>query len=61
MTEIDSYSIEEVARRLSISQRQVHRLIARQELPSVLVGRRRLVRREALLDWLDRLPSQTAA
>ena len=57
MTEIDAYGIAEVAKHLSISKRQVYRLIARNELPSILIGRRRLVRHKAILNWLDKLPS----
>lgn len=60
MREIDSYSIKETAARLSISERQVYRLISREELPSFLLGRRRLIRREAILAWLDELPSNAA-
>jgi len=60
MQENDAYSIADIARRLCVSERHVHRLISRQELPSVLIGRRRLVLRKAFLKWLDALDSQIA-
>jgi len=60
MQETDAYSIADIARRLCVSERHVHRLISRRELPSVLVGRRRLVLRKAFLEWLDGLDSQAA-
>ena len=50
--EIDAIAISEAARRLAISSRTIHRLIKRGELPSILIGRRRLIRRQTLADWL---------
>ena len=50
--EIDALAISEAARRLAISSRTIHRLIQRGELPSILIGRRRLIRRSSLADWL---------
>lgn len=52
MLEIEALSVEDVAKRLAVSTRHIHRLIARRELPSMRVGRRRLIRREALRAWL---------
>lgn len=52
MPEIEALSVRDVAERLAVSTRHVHRLIARRELPSLRVGRRRLVRRETLRAWL---------
>lgn len=53
MAEIDAYSISETARRLAVSTRHIH------ELPSILIGRRRLIRRDALARWLNGLEQQT--
>lgn len=52
MQEPGALSLEEVARTLGVSQRHVARLIARKELPSLRIGRRRLVRDESLSAWL---------
>jgi excisionase family DNA binding protein len=48
-----AYSVHDVAARLGISKRQVARIIAAGEIPSFTIGRRRLVRSEALVRWLD--------
>jgi excisionase family DNA binding protein len=45
-------TLKDVADTLSISLRTVMRLVADGELPSVLIGRRRLIRRETLRAWL---------
>jgi excisionase family DNA binding protein len=45
---IDAISISETARRLAVSTRHIHRLIKRGELPSILIGRRRLIRWQSL-------------
>ena len=45
-------SLKEVADTLCVSLRTVMRLVADGELPSVLIGRRRLIRRETLRAWL---------
>ena len=46
-----AYSPAEVAAALGVCRQHVHNLIARGEIPSVKLGRRRLVRR-AVLDAL---------
>lgn len=48
-----AFSVHDVAARLGISKRQVARIIAAGEIPSFTIGRRRLVRSEALMRWLD--------
>lgn len=53
MSEIIALSVRDVAETLAVSTRHVQRLIARQELPSIRVGRRRLIRRESLRAWLN--------
>ena len=45
-------TLKDVADTLSISLRTVMRLVADCALPSVLIGRRRLIRRETLRAWL---------
>ena len=45
-------SIGHLAERLSLSRRTVHRLIATGELPTLKIGRRRLVRLADLSKWL---------
>lgn len=46
-------TIHETADALAVSPRHIARLIARQELPSIKIGRRRLIRREDLRSWLE--------
>jgi excisionase family DNA binding protein len=46
--------IREVATRLSLSPRTIARLVASGALPSFRIGRRRLVRTEALTNFVDR-------
>lgn len=50
--ELHAVSIQAVAEQLAISTRTVARLIANGDLPSVKIGRRRLIRVEALRAWL---------
>jgi excisionase family DNA binding protein len=58
-TEIEAYSVETTAKTLSISQRQLHRLIAGREIASLKIGRRRLVTPQAIKDFIRR--SETIA
>lgn len=44
--------INNLAERLGLSRRTVHRILARGELPSIRIGRRRLVRLSELRRWL---------
>jgi excisionase family DNA binding protein len=46
-------TVVEVARELRLSERQVRRMVARGELPSVTIGRARRVRRDELVRWVD--------
>ncbi len=53
-TDIESalIGISHLAERLGLSRRTVHRILARGELPSIRIGRRRLVRLSELRRWL---------
>lgn len=53
---VTAYSVREAAERLGVSQRHVQRLIASGELPSVKLGKRRLIARFVLVDWLAGKP-----
>jgi excisionase family DNA binding protein len=48
------YSVKKTARILDVSERTVHRLIKRGDLPSIRIGRRRGVRGDDLAALLDR-------
>ena len=45
--------ITQLAERLGLSRRTIHRVLARGELPSIRIGRRRLVRLSELRRWLS--------
>jgi excisionase family DNA binding protein len=47
-----AYSVRDVADRLHVSQRHVQRMVKTGELPSVKLGRRRLIPRTVLVRWL---------
>jgi len=47
------FSIPEVAERLRISSRAVARLVAAGQLPSVRIGRRRLIAEADLSDFIE--------
>jgi excisionase family DNA binding protein len=47
------HSLQEVAEKLGVSPRTLARLIASGELPSLTIGRRRLIRSAALEAWLE--------
>jgi excisionase family DNA binding protein len=53
-TDIESslIGINHLAERLGLSRRTIHRILARGELPSLQIGRRRLVRLSAVHHWL---------
>jgi len=53
-TDIESacIGIQHLADRLGLSRRTIHRILARGELPSLQIGRRRLVRLSDLREWL---------
>src|SRR5271168_4240715 len=44
--------ISHLAERLGLSRRTIHRILARGELPSLQIGRRRLVRLSEVRSWL---------
>ena len=44
--------LDAAAEKLAVSRRTVVRAIEAGQLPSIKIGRRRLIRREALLTWL---------
>ena len=48
-------SIAEVAKRLSVSERHIHRLIRQGQLPSIRIGRRRVILASAISAWLNGL------
>lgn len=48
-----TYSIADLAHRLGVSQRHVQRLVSKGEIPSVKLGRRRLIARETVRAWLS--------
>jgi len=45
--------LKHLADKLAVSRRTVHRIIERGELPTLKIGRRRLVRLAELRRWLD--------
>jgi excisionase family DNA binding protein len=50
-----AYSVEQAAQALSLGQTTVKKLIATGQLPSVRVGRRRLIPRSALEGYINQL------
>jgi excisionase family DNA binding protein len=50
-----AYSVADAAKALSISRARLYQLMDDGTIASVALGRRRLVRREAIVDLLDRL------
>lgn len=46
-------SAPQVAEFLGISRSLAYQLFRQKDFPTILIGRRKLVRREALLAWLD--------
>jgi excisionase family DNA binding protein len=51
-------SIERAGRELGIGRSLVYELLAAQQLPSVKIGRRRFIRREELLRFVQNLPAE---
>ena len=54
-TDIESalIGINHLAERLGLSRRTIQRILAKGDLPSLQIGRRRLVRLSELYRWLD--------
>ena len=50
--QLEALSIADVSTRLGLSERTIHRLIAKGEMPSVRFGRRRLIPTAALAEKL---------
>ncbi len=48
-------SVEETARELGVTTRYVFKLIERNELDSIKLGRRRMIVASALTMWIERL------
>ena len=55
------YSVEEAADLLGIGRTFMFRLLATGEIESVKIGRRRMISRDALDGYVDRLQSEQAA
>ena len=53
-------TVEETARRLSVSRRYIYDLIAAGRLPTVKLGRRRLVSERALSEFLGKLEKEAS-
>ena len=53
--------LKALADHLAISIRSIHRLVASGALPSVKIGRRRVVSRDAIKDWLSDNEAQQVA
>lgn len=51
---IATLTVKDVATQLKVSPRFVAKLIADRRLPSLKLGRRRLIRQDALRDYLQR-------
>lgn len=50
----------QAAQLAGIGRTRVYELMASGDLPSIKLGKRRLIRRQAVLDWLARLEAQAA-
>lgn len=55
-----AYSVDEAAQALGISRARLYELIADGTIPSVKLGRRRLIRRETLVRLLEDLETSAA-
>ncbi len=44
--------IGDLARQIGLSRRTIHRILARGELPTIRIGRRRLIRLAEVRQWL---------
>lgn len=51
-------SVEEAARLISINRSTVFDMLGRGDLPSVRIGRRRLISRQALADFVSRMEAR---
>jgi excisionase family DNA binding protein len=61
LEQLEAVSVDEAARRVGLSRTLLYERIAAGDLPSVKIGKRRLVRLTALRAWLQRLERQPAA
>lgn len=53
--ETTAITVRAAAERLKVSERFISKLIADRRLPSFKLGRRRLIREAALIDYLSRI------
>ncbi len=56
----EALSVEDAARRAGIGRTFLYEAISSGRLPSIKLGKRRLVRVEALRRWLERLETDAA-
>lgn len=54
------YSLQEAASQLGIGMTKLAELLRNEEIQSVCIGKRRLVRHEALLNYVDQLSGAPA-
>ena len=55
MSEKQGLTVTDIAKTMSVSRPTIYSLMNREEhpLPSIRLGRRRIIPRQAFLDWLD--------
>lgn len=56
-----SYTVDEAAAAIGIGRTKLYELIGEHALPTFKIGARTLIRRDALVDLIDRLSSARAA
>jgi excisionase family DNA binding protein len=52
-----AYSLKEGGLQIGVSTRRIYQLIKEEKIPAIKLGKRTLVRHEALQNYLDSLPS----
>ena len=52
--DVKLYSVDEVAEKLSLGEGKIYDLIRQDKFPYIEVGRRKLVPRRQLVEWIER-------
>ena len=53
-------TVEEAAQLLSVNRSTVYDMLGRGDLPSIKIGRRRLISRQSLVDFINRSETQVS-
>ena len=52
--EKETYTVKEIAKKLGIGMNKAYELVNQKQIPSIKIGKKYLIPRKALAQWIDR-------